>query len=240
MIRHACRDTWRVLRSHWLPLLLILVLVSWPLDLRQATWLPLGDVADTPEMIWRYLRFSRAFDLFLRVVPDAAMMFLFFGALAGRRTGFLEAIHQGLRNYGRMWWTRWLSELSYLSLLLLVLPGCYLLTRWAFCEPAVMADGGCGSRALARSWELTRGVFWRLVGILLVGGLVYVAACTLLVGGLSMLVGDDGRWGEWLGLCLASGLSVVKTGFLCALYTQLSGDREPGCPEATPGASREC
>lgn len=47
-----------------------------------------------------------------------------------------------------------------MGLLLLVIPGLYLGTRFAFAENIVVAEGVSGTTALQRSFDLTRDRFW--------------------------------------------------------------------------------
>jgi Membrane domain of glycerophosphoryl diester phosphodiesterase len=58
------------------------------------------------------------------------------------------------------------------GLVLLVVPGVIAAVRLAFTTPAVVIDGVRGPDALRRSWELTRGSFWRVLGCLFVAGLI--------------------------------------------------------------------
>jgi hypothetical protein len=50
---------------------------------------------------------------------------------------------------------------------LLLLPGIYLYFRWYFVPQAVVVEGARGPGALTRSAELTRGRWWRTLGIVL-------------------------------------------------------------------------
>jgi hypothetical protein len=49
----------------------------------------------------------------------------------------------------------------------LVVPGVFLWVRLAFVVEALVIDGTRGPDALRRSWELTAGNFWRVLGITL-------------------------------------------------------------------------
>jgi hypothetical protein len=61
-----------------------------------------------------------------------------------------------------------LTSLSVLlGLLLLVIPGIYVLIRLQFAASALALDGQRGTYALRRSWQLVRGNFWRVLGITL-------------------------------------------------------------------------
>jgi hypothetical protein len=58
------------------------------------------------------------------------------------------------------------------GLILVVLPGLYFLIRYKFAAAAAAVEKERGRGALRRSGELTEGSFWRIVGILLVAGLI--------------------------------------------------------------------
>jgi hypothetical protein len=64
--------------------------------------------------------------------------------------------------------------------LLLVVPGLIFAVRLAFTTQSVVVEGHRGPGALKRSWELTRGSFWRVFGVLLVAGLLTSLASTLI------------------------------------------------------------
>ncbi|MEJ8544437.1 ABC transporter ATP-binding protein [Brevibacillus borstelensis] len=73
-----------------------------------------------------------------------------------------------------------LAYLLFLVLMILV-PG-YFLLRWAFFLPVVLVErDGIG---IGRSWRLTKGNFWRLVGLYLVLTVIY----TIFSGGIQALL----------------------------------------------------
>lgn len=59
-----------------------------------------------------------------------------------------------------------------------------LTVRWLYFVPVLAIEGRAGFASLGRSWQLTRGAFWRTLGYYLVGGLV-VGAPSMLVSGMS-------------------------------------------------------
>jgi hypothetical protein len=58
------------------------------------------------------------------------------------------------------------------GLILLVIPGIIFAIRFMVAPNVVVVEGFRGTRALARSWELTKGSFWRLFGITLLVALL--------------------------------------------------------------------
>jgi membrane-anchored glycerophosphoryl diester phosphodiesterase (GDPDase) len=74
-----------------------------------------------------------------------------------------------------------LTSLSVLlGLLLLVIPGIYVLIRLQFAASALALDGQRGTYALRRSWQLVRGNFWRVLGITLLALLLGNLASAIL------------------------------------------------------------
>jgi hypothetical protein len=69
---------------------------------------------------------------------------------------------------------------------LLVIPGIILLVLLAVSVPAVVVENAKGTRALARSWNLTKGHFWHVFGV----GLVALLIVGVVTGILSSL-GDS-------------------------------------------------
>ncbi|MBA2637800.1 MAG: hypothetical protein H0U79_06225 [Solirubrobacterales bacterium] len=95
-----------------------------------------------------------------------------------------------------------------LGLLLLFVPGVWLLVRWYFGTQAVMVDGRRGPDALRRSAELVAGHWWRTAGMVLMI-LVLGTLLGVMVGGplaLAAVVVESGALfviAQILGLALA-------------------------------------
>jgi hypothetical protein len=62
------------------------------------------------------------------------------------------------------------------GLILLIVPGLYLLTRWALIPAVIVIEKGRAGESFDRSWELTRGYGWTVFGSLLVAFLAYIVA----------------------------------------------------------------
>ena len=67
---------------------------------------------------------------------------------------------------------------GYLGLILLILPGLYVMGMWWLVVPAVVEEGR-GFGALGRSFELTEGYRWPMIGLVLLYALI-----TIIVGAL--------------------------------------------------------
>jgi hypothetical protein len=67
------------------------------------------------------------------------------------------------------------------GLVLLVVPGVYLLVRWYFVPQTVVIEGARGAGALSRSSQLTQGFWWRAFGLVLLANLAIAIPGLLLI-----------------------------------------------------------
>jgi hypothetical protein len=111
-----------------------------------------------------------------------------------------------------------------LGLLLLVVPGLVLATRWAVAVPVAMLEDASARVALKRSREIVRGNEWRVLRVVIVSGILTAGAALL----FSLLSARLGLFGGWLALTLGSALTTPYTAHaLTVVYYTL---REPGRP----------
>jgi hypothetical protein len=66
------------------------------------------------------------------------------------------------------------------GLLLLIIPGLYLLTRWALIPAVIVIEQRRAGESFDRSWQLTRGYGWTVFGSLLVAFLLYAIGQAIL------------------------------------------------------------
>lgn len=81
-----------------------------------------------------------------------------------------------------------------LGLVLLVVPGLVLLTRWALLAPVIVLEGRSAGDAFRRSTELVRGNGWTVFGVILVTLLVALVAHSVLVMSFSFLPDFAANW----------------------------------------------
>jgi hypothetical protein len=67
-----------------------------------------------------------------------------------------------------------------LGLVLLIVPGLYLLTRWSLIPAVIVIEQKRAGESFDRSWQLTRGYGWTVFGSLVVAFLLYVIASGIL------------------------------------------------------------
>lgn len=118
-----------------------------------------------------------------------------------------------------------------LGLLLLIVPGLFLLTIWAVVAPVVLLERPGIIQSFARSWQLVRGNFWPVFG-----AIVIVFLITFAVGFILRSIGaaaDD--VGLFIGSFIASVLTAPLSALLAAvLYFHLHAVKEGG---AAPGTA---
>ena len=84
-----------------------------------------------------------------------------------------------------------------LGLILLIVPGLYLLTRWVLIIPVIVIEGRSAGESFTRSTQLTAGHRWTVLGVVVVTLLIYIIAGAIVSGILSALLPDF--LGAWLG-----------------------------------------
>jgi len=94
------------------------------------------------------------------------------------------------------------------GLLFLVIPGIFFAIRFLVAPNVVAVEGFRGTRALGRSWELTKGSFWRLFGITLLVGIV--AGVVAFIVGLPLTApASDAGASAWILRALGVSIGVV-------------------------------
>ena len=109
-----------------------------------------------------------------------------------------------------LWATFLVFLLSGLGFLALVVPGIILFVRYTFTPSVVAIEGARGTKAMRRSWQLSRGFFWKILGTILLAGIL-----TSIVGGILQLplefladrMGDSG----WLLRAIGGSAAAIVT-----------------------------
>jgi hypothetical protein len=111
-----------------------------------------------------------------------------------------------------------------IGVLLLVVPGLVLATRWAVAVPVAMLEDTSARLALQRSRAIVRGNEWRVFRVVVVSGVLTAGANVAFV----LISARLGLFGSWLALTLGSALTVPYTAHaLTVVYYTL---RDPGRP----------
>lgn len=167
------RDMWRIVRSA--PSVFILVpAVAWlPID-----WMLEFYVQSTEKTVWQQTLLSLRLQALGGLTVGILVRSIHLAALvelgAGRTPTLKSAIYGGLRLWSRMFGAYLAIMLRVtLGVFLLIVPGVYLMMRYALVLPVVAFDGATGATARKESARLMRGNYGRLALVFSVGALVY-------------------------------------------------------------------
>ncbi len=212
-------DAFALYRAHWRTLLAVTAAIAVPVQLAVLGvglgWLwsgydsqrPLGDTI------------AAAAAQFLVVTPlvTAMAVHVVLAAAEERRPSGRAVLAEGFDVFAPLFWALVLMTLGIAAgFLAFVVPGIFLLVRWAVVPQAVVVEGERGAAALRRSWDLVRGRGWFAFVVLLVVNLLssVVAAAVTIPAGLAADAAD------------AQALDLVGTiagGLLTLPFTALAG-----------------
>lgn len=86
------------------------------------------------------------------------------------------------RRYGSLLLASILSGMGVVTgLVFLVLPGLFLLARWAIATPFIVCDGMTGTESLGASWQATAKSWPAVAGVMAIYGLALVVTVVVLV-----------------------------------------------------------
>lgn len=125
-----------------------------------------------------------------------------------------------------------------LGLILLIVPGLYLLTRWILIIPVIVLEGRSAGESFGRSAELVRGNGWAVFGLIVVTfiGLAIVGA--ILTGIISVVIGFLPTFlVNWISNIVVNSLIAPFIALAWTLtYFRLRGEPVPAEPvDATSG-----
>lgn len=164
MYSHVLSAAWQIYRQKFGTIAIVVVIVWLPCELLSCY---LDAHVFGPDDFVKSFKVYRLLDNFIGIIATAGVTVIALNHHSGRSSGVADAFSASLAIWGRMWWTRLLRGLLVvLGLLLLILPGLFLSIRLCFVESVVVAEGESGRAALQRSFELTRGQFWRTLGMI--------------------------------------------------------------------------
>ena len=123
-----------------------------------------------------------------------------------------------------------------IGFVLLIVPGLVLLTFWCLIVPSIVIEGKSAGESFGRSLDLTRGHFWRVLGIVVLTVVIYFGFEIVLALILSPLA-------DWLKNFVSSVVSGTLTApffalVLTVLYFRLSAAAEQVAPAAAAHTGR--
>jgi hypothetical protein len=116
-----------------------------------------------------------------------------------------------------------------LGLLLLVVPGLFLLTIWAVIAPVIVLERTGVMAAFGRSRELVRGDGWRVFGVI-VFVFIIVAIVRAVLGAVAIGINDSivaRIIFDWIGSSLTAPITAIVA---AVIYFHLKGAKEGGAP----------
>lgn len=94
-------------------------------------------------------------------------------AYLGERVSIGRTYQYALRKLPAILWITILTSIvTLIGFILLIIPGIIAFVRLALAPPVVVVEDVRGTKAIGRSWRLTKGHFWRLLGLLILSGLI--------------------------------------------------------------------
>lgn len=103
-----------------------------------------------------------------------------------------------------------------LGLILLIVPGLYLLTRWVLITPVIVVEKRSAGESFGRSSELTAGHRWTVLGVIAVTLVILLVGSAIVSGILSAILPEF--LGAWLG---SLAVHVLLTPFLALAWTTM-------------------
>jgi len=139
-------------------------------------------------------RLQRALHNFLGIIATAGVIAVCDAAMRGERLSALEGLSEGFSAWPRMFWSRLVSGLLILlAFLALIIPGIYFTFRLALVEPVAVIEHASGGDAIKRSYYLTNGRFWLMLG-LLVSSYIVLGLFGMAVVAPTMIFAEIDHW----------------------------------------------
>jgi hypothetical protein len=129
--------------------------------------------------------------LSLNTIGEAVLLFGAFQVLRGQSIRVGEALQRAFARFfpliglGILW-----SVAIMFGMLLLIVPGFILLCMWAVAVPACVVEGLGPTASMSRSAALTKGYRWKILGLLLLLGVINGVGSKL----IEVILGLAGDW----------------------------------------------
>jgi hypothetical protein len=194
----------KLYRTQWKGLLGIAAIVLVPLIFLQTFFLrnfggPFGEVTDVPSdaSAAAVAIIGLVQSLFVRPLLTAAVARASADAYLGHAVQVWPTLRFALTKIHSILWISLLAALAVVGgFIALVVPGIILLVRLSFGTTILIVERRKGSKALGRSWRLSQGHFWRLLGTLIVATLMVsiVASVLTIPANLAFAALGPGGW----------------------------------------------
>ena len=160
---------------------------------------PFGSVGTVCEpRNWAVVAFAGVFGFALAFimsfVVQAAIARAAGEATVGDPVDTNESYRWGFRHLGNVLWISILAFLFILGgLILFIIPGIIIAIFLTVVIPALLFENKRGAEALGRSWNLVKGHFWHVLGVVIVTGLI-----TGIVSGIFNALGGSNWFLYWI------------------------------------------
>ena len=108
-----------------------------------------------------------------------------------------------------------------IGFVLFIIPGVFLSVKWSVAFAAIVSERAGPFSAMGRSWELTRGHWWRTFGTLLVLGLLSLVLYLAIVAGLGSAIATNQDMSEVTYATLTVVLTIVLFAILYPLIAAI-------------------
>ena len=149
----------------------------------------------------------------ISAVLQAAMMRAAALATIGDPVDVSDSYRWGLKRFGSVLLVAFLVGITVaVGFVLLIIPGIIFLTFFSVSIPALVIENRRGTDAMKRSWELAKGHFWHVLGVIIVAAII--------TGVVSSVVGSFGG-SNWFGSWIFSAIAQIITAPFSALVSVL-------------------
>jgi hypothetical protein len=149
-------------------------------------------------------------------IAIAACFRVISSAYLGERTGAGDSLRYGLSRLVPLVVAYLAISLGVgVGLVALVIPGIFLAVKWSMTFPVIVAERAGAFPAMRRSWELTRGHWWRVFGTLLVVVLISFVLAFLILVAFGAAIASSDSISE---AAFAILITVATIGVLTVLY----------------------
>jgi len=108
-----------------------------------------------------------------------------------------------------------------IGFVIFIIPGVFLSVKWSVTFAAIVSERAGPFSAMGRSWELTRGHWWRTFGTLLVLGLLSLVLYLAIVAGLGSAIATNGDMSQLTYATLTVALTIVLFAILYPLIAAI-------------------
>jgi hypothetical protein len=167
------------------------------------------------EDVFRSIQFSMKLQGWIGIIAEAGCLFALGAIWRGEGLQLGKTVGAGFRFWPRMWLVNFLSGLAIIfGLLLLVIPGVIFLVRYMFAGCYAVDDGRKATNALGASYQLCKGHFWLVLGMMVLTWVIVTLPMFGVGFGLAFLPEEWNRWEvdgvvTWLGEIPSLYLSAV-------------------------------